>query len=263
MLEHGTVEVWATCYRQVAAEGLLADYRRLLSEEERVREQRFAHTDDRRRYRVTRALVRTLLSQRLCPAIAPQQWSFAPDSHGRPLISNALRGAYPLLQQATFNVSHTEGLILVGLCRSGDLGVDVEQVRPRASLPRIARRYFAPPETAALTALPPAAQLQAFYEYWTLKESYLKALGVGLALPLDQFAFQLEPGRLQFTASHARAQERGWHFWQMRLAPQGLAAVCARLQDGSTPQLRLRAIVPLAGEGVLDHQVLRTSESTI
>jgi 4'-phosphopantetheinyl transferase len=107
--------------------------------------------------------------------------------------------------------------------------VDVENVRSRQVDIEIADRYFAAAEFAALRALPREQQRQRFFEYWTLKESYIKARGMGLSIPLDRFALHLEEPalvRLTIDSTLGDSPER-WAFWQIQFADEYLAAVCA------------------------------------
>src|SRR5437763_959951 len=80
----------------------------------------FHFARDRRRYLVTRALVRTVLSRYM--DIAPREWAFAVNDYGRPLITNAAAAA----RQISFNVSHTDSLIILAIAQGHELGVDVE-----------------------------------------------------------------------------------------------------------------------------------------
>lgn len=87
-----------------------------------------------------------------------------------------------------FNLSHTEGLVVLAVAET-DVGVDVEWLDRPGRTVELADRYFAPAETAALRALPVDQQRDRFFDLWTLKESYIKARGLGLAIPLASFTF--------------------------------------------------------------------------
>ena len=112
--------------------------------------------------------------------------------------------------------------------RSGDreLGVDVESLDRATS--HVAEDFFAPIELAALRALPEAEQRERFLEYWTLKESYIKARGMGLALALDGFWFRFDP--LVLEVANGDDPER-WELAQLRL-PRHLIAVCVERGGG-------------------------------
>ena len=183
------IELWLAFCDEIADEGLLADYRRLLVEEERKKEARFHLAHDRHRYLITRALVRSVLSR--YAAVAPQDWCFEEDAYGRPQIVNA----DPVARRITFNISHTRSLVVLGVTCERALGVDTEDFHTRQAELGIADHYFAADEVAQLRTTPPDLQQTRFFEYWTLKESYIKARGMGLSLPLAQFGFDLSRPR--------------------------------------------------------------------
>ena len=112
------IYLWCTFYSDLEDEALLREYRSLLSEAERQQELRCHFARDRRRYLVTRALVRTVLSR--YTAIAPSEWTFAVNDYGRPLIANTAWAA----RQISFNVSHTDSLIILAVAQGHELGVD-------------------------------------------------------------------------------------------------------------------------------------------
>jgi len=93
-----------------------------------------------------------------------------------------------------FNLSNSEDLALLGVVRGAEIGVDVEFQKPMPDLEQIATRFFSASEVAALAEVPAERKKLAFFNCWTRKEAYLKALGVGLAAPLDSFAVTLIPG---------------------------------------------------------------------
>ena len=133
-----------------------------------MRLERFHRDPDQLLFLATRVLVRTVLS-RYAP-VAPADWRFAADEYGRPHV---VGDGQPRL---SFNLSNTSRLVVCAVAQDTDVGVDAERVRPRTPLD-IADRFFAPREAAALSALPTDEQLARFYDYWTLKESYIKARG--------------------------------------------------------------------------------------
>ena len=74
------------------------------------------------------------------------------------------------------------------------IGVDIERVRPAVAAEAVAEQFFSPREIAALRALPPAQQIEAFFNCWTRKEAYVKATGQGLTPEFQKFAVSLAPG---------------------------------------------------------------------
>ena len=140
------IDVWLASYQDFVGEPLQSDMRALLSEGERRQEARFFFADDRQRYLVTRALVRRVLSR--YAGGAPAGHVFAANAYGRPEIANP--GALAL--DLSFNISHTRGLIALGVSRRRALGVDVENVAARPASPGVAAWFFARSEAAALVA---------------------------------------------------------------------------------------------------------------
>jgi 4'-phosphopantetheinyl transferase len=151
--------------------------RALLSEEERAREARFRFASDRESYLLAHALCRHVLAQ-LCE-VPPCDLRFVNGEHGRPELAAPERA--PRLR---FNLSHTRGLVACGVALEHDLGVDVEHIERRLETDRLAESVFSERERAGLAHLPPEQRRTRFFELWTLKEAYIKAVGVGLGMRL-------------------------------------------------------------------------------
>lgn len=183
-LGENEVHVWTVLPDELDDGELLAAYAALMNDEERARERRFRFQQGRHECRVTRALVRTTLSR--YAAVAPESWVFAVNKHGCPSIAEG-QCELPL----RFNLAHTRGLIACAVTLDRDVGVDAEYIDRRSDTVSIADHFFSPSEVADLRALPAERQRERFFHYWTLKESYIKARGMGLAIPLDQFSFHL------------------------------------------------------------------------
>jgi 4'-phosphopantetheinyl transferase len=251
-LTSAEIHLWLAFYETVP-EHLHARYRTLLTDAERAQESRFHFASDRLRYLVTRALVRTVLS-RYVP-IAPADWTFSTDAYGRPEIANELADDPPL----SFNISHTRSLIVLAVSRKRALGVDVENSRDRKVSMDIANRFFSQVEASDLFAIPNVLQHDRFFEYWTFKESYIKARGMGLSIPLDKFSFRYPNDRsVEISILPELGDDAArWQFWQFRPAPEYLVAVCAE-QLESAPQVTVKRIIPLSNEEPLHVEFLRT-----
>ncbi len=233
----GRIELWCTFLGDVDP-ARLASYRAWLCEAERARLERFHFEADRRRHLVTRALLRSVLS-RYGPR-APQEWRFSADANGRPRIANPPPGL-----ALDFNLSHAGELAVLAVAAGRAVGVDVESLARDTDTGRL-ERYFAPAERAALAALPAAGRRQRFFELWTLKESYLKARGEGLRLPLDAFAFELPGGtelRLSCEPRLGDSPQR-WRFWQFAPRDGYVVSVCGERRQGE-PHLEVHETVPL------------------
>jgi 4'-phosphopantetheinyl transferase len=236
------VHLWLASYEDIVDDALHTAYRRLLNEAERAQERRFYFPRDRLRYLVTRALVRTVLS-RYVPSICPEKWVFSTNYYGRPHIVNPEAG------NLSFNISHTHSMIVLGVTRGRAVGVDVENVVSREVSIEVATRYFARCEVADLARLPASRQQYRFFEYWTFKESYIKARGMGLSLPLDKLAFHcLDSDAVVLEIDPALNDDPArWQFWRFRPSPEYLVAVCAE-RLGPEPMFIVRKTVPMLKE---------------
>jgi 4'-phosphopantetheinyl transferase len=256
LLPPAEIHLWLAFYDEITDERLLSDYRSLLNSAEKEQQVRFYFAKDRLRYLVTRALVRTVMS-RYVP-IDPRDWVFSTNAYGCPEIANA-QGREAFL---SFNISHTESLIVLGVTTRRALGVDVENFRAREVSIEIADRYFAPAEVAALNNVPPQQQQYRFFEYWTFKESYIKARRMGLSLPLDKFSFHYPHDRALEIAIDAELADDAarWQFWQFQPRPEYLVAICAERIPDQPPRLVVHQTVPMSSEKRLSPEFLRVSK---
>jgi 4'-phosphopantetheinyl transferase len=221
--------------------GLLERYSALLSDDEKLRMSRFYSAAHRRRFLLTRALIRTTLS-RYCD-VEPGAWVFEHNPYEKPEI------AFPAFKPPIrFNLSHCDGLIICALTRTHDIGVDAEDSRrsTNTSLERLAS-YFSRREIEDLVLLPEHQRQSRFFDYWTLKEAYIKARGKGLAIPLSSFSFVFEQGRLAgFEAEpETHPDPANWQFW--RLALDGRLRIAIAVNSGTDAfQFSSAKVVPLA-----------------
>ncbi|MET3939259.1 4'-phosphopantetheinyl transferase [Paenibacillus sp. PvP094] len=148
----------------------------LVSAERRQQASRFVHQADAYRSVLGETLARVILSK--WTGARPGDLTFIRNTYGKPsLISHP---------DLPFNVSHSGDWVAVISGGHAPLGVDVEKISPIDMT--IAERFFSPLESKNLAAEPADQQLETFYQLWTLKESYIKAIGMGLSMPLDSFS---------------------------------------------------------------------------
>lgn len=227
--------------RNLKDPGVLRSYLGLLSDDERARHDRFRFERDRHHFLVAHALVRTTLAR--VTGRTPESLTFTIGERGRPEL-DPVEGEEPV----RFNLSHTLGLVAVAVTRERDVGVDVERLRD-VNL-GVADKHFAPPEVASLKALDATEQESRFFSYWTLKEAYIKARGMGLALPLDGFWFGLDDGeRLAFSV-RADLGDRAdaWSFALLDAGAEHRAAFAVRSEPGESVRWTTSKVVPLVEE---------------
>ena len=179
------VRVWLAGLDPGAAivDGLVA----VLSTDERERAARFHLRRDAMRWIVTRATLREILGA--CLRMEAAAVAFTYGQKGKPALAG-LPGPVDL----QFSVSHSSDLAAYALTAGAPVGVDVERLRAIDQLERIAERTFSHRECTALLGLPGELRPMGFFNCWTRKEAYIKALGEGLSYPLDRFSVSLAPG---------------------------------------------------------------------
>jgi 4'-phosphopantetheinyl transferase len=192
-LAPGDVHVWYRFTESLDDDAVRAEVTQL-SADERVRCGRFVSRRDRRDFAAGHALLRRVLS--MYGDGRADAWTFVADANGKPALAHE-PGAPPL----AFNLSHTHGLVACAVARDAEVGVDVECVGRGTDGRDIAQRFFSAAEVAQLDACPAGQRAARFIELWTLKEAFLKAIGSGLAHPLDTFGFSFDDaGGLRFNA---------------------------------------------------------------
>ncbi|MFS0916579.1 4'-phosphopantetheinyl transferase family protein [Brevibacillus sp. 179-C 1.1 NHS] len=183
----------------------------VLPKEKRERIIRFRHPEDSYRTLLADVLVRSLICE-ACE-ISSDKIVFDYNAYGKPFFKP--------LPSFCFNVSHS-GEWVVCITDDFEVGIDVEQIVPIDL--DIANHYFAPTEVEDLLAKHPDKRLAYFYDLWTLKESYIKARGMGLSIPLQSFAIRKNHDHsILLSQKDSRV---AWFFQQYAIDPGYTLSAC-------------------------------------
>ena len=144
----------------------------LLGPDERSRAGKITNAVHRNQYVSAQGMIRTLLSR--YTQTDPNNIVFGKGEYGKPYLASDRR--------VDFNLSHSGGKMALAIGRCGPIGVDIETWKPRINLPGLAKKCFADEERIHWESLPEKLQLPAFYDFWTKKESFVKAVGRGIAM---------------------------------------------------------------------------------
>jgi 4'-phosphopantetheinyl transferase len=169
------VDVWCV-QEQAVTDGCL----NVLGHQEHHRLQSIQHPHTASMYGFSHAFTRVVLSS-YEPSISPVQWRWVYGTHGKPYVDMSYHG---LEKPLFFNLSHTQGCVVCVVSRDVEVGVDVENISHEHPFEALAQRYFAEAEAEHVASVSVSEKARVFYTYWTLKEAYLKACGMGLTMPL-------------------------------------------------------------------------------
>lgn len=174
LLSEGQIHIWTIAERPHAA----SEYLPLLSRAESERAFALRTTKLFDRFVIDHGLLRMLLGAYL--EIDPRKLTFATNQYGKPQLENRTC-------RLRFNMSHSGAITVVALCLDAEVGIDVETIRPIEEWEDIAVSHFSKDENQSLHQDTPAHRMGAFFRCWTRKEAFIKAVGMGLSIPLDSF----------------------------------------------------------------------------
>jgi 4'-phosphopantetheinyl transferase len=198
---------------------------RLLSKSEIDRAGRFHHERDRQRFTAAHGETRRRLAQRA--GVEPASLSFGFAAHGKPFISGP-----DAARRWHFNLTHSGDFAVLAVTDGVAVGVDIEQWQDIRAGPSVARRYFSEAEQSVYINSAPSRRRETFFRIWTRKEAVIKALGLGLSMPLD--AFDVCEQNAWLAAPRFRVErvldelipQQDWHLQRLP-APQGYTAALA------------------------------------
>jgi 4'-phosphopantetheinyl transferase len=196
----------------------------LLTDEERAQHARFIPPRKRHEYLVTRVLAKTVLGQVL--GLAPTDVHFTQNQWGRPEIGGV-----------HFNLTHTDGLVALLVSQEHEVGCDTELISRAPKLLELGPNVFAPKELSELAAMDASERPLRAVTLWTLKESYIKARGMGLALALDGFAFRFSEAGVRLEVEPALNDDGS--LWQFQTVTHGPHLISTAIRSSEPVRVEL------------------------
>jgi len=207
-----------------AGKMLLSKYEALLSSEERERAAGFRFETDRSRYICMHGILRILLSSRL--DVDANTIVFSKNEHGKPCLPGACE----------FNISYSGNKGLIGLA-CVPIGVDIEMVDAENVTPEMIEDVFGVAERQAFFHDRAAPYECTFFRGWVRKESFIKAIGMGVSFPLTLVQSQLD--QESYTVSYERLE---WFTRDLEECGLGYAAALTIARTCDLPKIRLQVM---------------------
>jgi len=203
-----------------------------ISAQEKHKYHKFHFDKDKRLYLLSHAMLRLLLSQYIgCPSLAI---TFAYNSYGKPYLTD-----YP---EISFNLSHSRLAVALILNQGNNLclGIDVEAHQRQEKVIDLAFNFFSPEECKLLTKYPEEIRDKIFFKFWTLKESYIKAIGKGLSIDLNSFAFSSLEHNIDIIHCNSEEEKKHWQFYQSEVYQEYFLALAIRSSQDMINKLNIQ-----------------------
>jgi 4'-phosphopantetheinyl transferase len=232
-LEARTVHVWG--FSLEGSDRTLTSCENWLSSEERARSARFIHREHQIRFSLAHGVLRALLARYV--ECEPSELRLHTSATGKPILLDQQNTPHSL----RFNLSHSHGRMLIALARDRDVGVDVEQVRDKVEVLKLAERFYTSREYQDLLNRRNSDQTRQFYRYWVAKEALLKGQGAGL-LSLQHCEIHSRSGRVIAEISPASTMQTGWSIQWLNCGLGWQGAVSAHGNEWSVRVINERSM---------------------
>jgi 4'-phosphopantetheinyl transferase len=199
ILSPGEIHLWQVSTHITAAD--FEEYESVLSEVELSKVLFFKSKQAKESYIASQGALRFLLSQYL--GIAPNLVKLGRQKKGKPFSLDD--------QGLHFNLSNSGKLVVIAFSRDSELGIDIEKLRPLPDLDEMIETNFTSREIKFINTKP-EERLRRFFRFWTVKESYLKAIGEGMRLAPENIEFLLEKESIKLLSVKGIFEQEAWNF---------------------------------------------------
>lgn len=173
----------------------------LLSEQEKKNVSFFSFEKDQIAYTASQGFLRLVVAFYL--DIDGSEVKFAKHRKGKPYLLNDTSLLY--------NISNSGDYVIIGISRHGEIGIDLEKIRPLDDFEDLVHKNFTPREREYIVKVP-TETINRFFKLWTLKEAFLKAIGEGMRLTPDNLEFLIENGKFKLHTGPGFYEFDDWHF---------------------------------------------------
>jgi len=212
LLSPGELHVWHVSTNITPAR--LLEYKNTLSEKELTKVRLFEFEQARDSYVISQGALRRLLSGYL--GIQPKLVKIGSRRKGKPYSIDD-PGLY-------FNMSNSGKLVVIAFSRDSEVGIDIEQIRPLPDLDEMITRNFTAREIKFIIGKP-EKKTKRFFRFWTIKESYLKAIGEGMRLPPDNIEFTIEKDCIRQLSVNGVFEQEDWNFKEFSTPPDYVGTI--------------------------------------
>ena len=250
-LEKSQVHLWFASFENFDLRLVYEKYADWLNLEEIDRMSLYKSRRLREHFVLGRIFLKLILSKYI--NCEPSTFKFNSDKRGKLFLC-------PSNQPSLFfNVSHSHDRLVIAVSRIRELGVDIEFTEEKRAILKIAKRYFSQQEFQDLCNLPKSLQVRRFYELWTLKESVLKAYGVGLSGHLSQIKFAFPAsGQIDMRFDLATHDSAGWQSWQIETEGPYALALSIKSLDTRITQIESHVLISLDQVVLEETQIIRS-----
>ena len=217
-IDDSQVHVWQVNLK--SRNELPKDLQDYLSPIEHERAAKFKFPNDREHFLLRHYLLKLILCE-YCDC-QPHELKFRYNNYNKPFIN------IPEFKELKFNMSSSDDLMMIGLCKQNDIGIDVEKIRETGNLEHIALENFSERELEYLNSK--LDKTTAFFNIWTRKEAFIKAVGKGIYFPLKLFCVDVDPSGSyeNMTILKHPVESKRWRTIAIKVSDSHIAALAIK-----------------------------------
>lgn len=217
-IDDSQVHVWQVNLK--SRNELPKDLQDYLSPNELERAAKFKFSKDRDHFLLRHYLLKLILCE-YCDC-QPHELKFRYNNYNKPFIN------IPEFKELKFNMSSSDDLMMIGLCKQNDIGIDVEKIRETGNLEHIALENFSERELEYLNSK--LDKTTAFFNIWTRKEAFIKAVGKGIYFPLKSFCVDVDPSGSyeNMTILKHPVESKRWRTIAIKVSDSHIAALAIK-----------------------------------